>query len=68
MKRTITNTNGKIWVFLNTSIQWKILKNTKQLIPLKLCHQGSDKDFDINFVYAKCDERKRQELWDNYIS
>ncbi|KAK4733974.1 hypothetical protein R3W88_008235 [Solanum pinnatisectum] len=65
METSIANTNGKIWIFLDTGIQWEILMDREQKITLKLCHQNFGKDFIATFVYAKCDERKRQELWDN---
>ncbi|XP_060185616.1 uncharacterized protein LOC132615077 [Lycium barbarum] len=46
-------------------IQCDVLMDTDQQITLKLCHQDTGKDIIATFVYAKCDEGERLELWDS---
>ncbi|XP_059306396.1 uncharacterized protein LOC132057813 [Lycium ferocissimum] len=65
MEAALSNTNGKIWVFLDSEMQWEIVLDTEQQLTLKLQHQGIEKDFLATFVYAKCDGNERPTLWDN---
>ncbi|XP_060178137.1 uncharacterized protein LOC132608081 [Lycium barbarum] len=65
MGSAIANQNGKIWIFVDEAVQWDLVLYTEQQITLKLNHQDLGKDIIHTFVYAKCNEGERQELWNN---
>ncbi|XP_059281287.1 uncharacterized protein LOC132034982 [Lycium ferocissimum] len=65
MENAIANRNGKIWVFMEATVQWEFLMDAEQQITLKINHQDIEKDIIVSFVYAKCDEGERQALWDD---
>ncbi|XP_060170365.1 uncharacterized protein LOC132601283 [Lycium barbarum] len=65
MEAAISNKNGKIWVFVDATVQWEVIMDEDQQITLKIHHQDIEKDIIATFVYAKCDEEERLVLWDN---
>ncbi|XP_060200867.1 uncharacterized protein LOC132629156 [Lycium barbarum] len=65
METAFANSNGKIWVFAEAAVQCEVIMDTEQQITLKLFHQDIGKDILATFVYAKCNEGERLELWDN---
>nr|XP_016444958.1 PREDICTED: uncharacterized protein LOC107770193 [Nicotiana tabacum] len=70
MKTTISNVNGKIWLFLDVVIQWDVIIDTEQQLTIMVYHQHLCKHIIMTFVYAKCSSLDRLELWDNlyYLS
>ncbi|XP_059310266.1 uncharacterized protein LOC132061469 [Lycium ferocissimum] len=65
MEEAISNYNGKIWIFIDSEIQWEILMNTDQQITLKVHYPNLGTSIISTFVYATCDAGERSELWDN---
>ncbi|XP_009606568.1 uncharacterized protein [Nicotiana tomentosiformis] len=65
MENTISNINGKIWLFINVLVEWELLIDTEQHITIKIFHQDIGKYIMMTFVYAKCSSMERLELWDN---
>ncbi|XP_060212131.1 uncharacterized protein LOC132639718 [Lycium barbarum] len=65
IEAAISNTNDKICVFVEATVQWEVLMDEDQQITLKIHHQDIEKDIIVSFVYAKCDEGERLALWDD---
>ncbi|XP_016473129.1 uncharacterized protein LOC107795076 [Nicotiana tabacum] len=65
MENAISNVNGKIWLFLDTSVEWDLLVDTEQQLTIKVYHQDIGNHIMMTFVYEKCSSLERLELWDN---
>ncbi|XP_075097952.1 uncharacterized protein LOC142175266 [Nicotiana tabacum] len=65
MENAISNVNGKIWLFLDTSVEWDLLVDTEQQLTIKVYYQDICNHIMMTFVYAKCSSLERLELWDN---
>ncbi|XP_075074436.1 uncharacterized protein LOC142162033 [Nicotiana tabacum] len=65
MEATISNVNGKIWLFIDAMVEWDLLIDTEQQITIKVYHRELGKYIMMTFVYAKCCALERLELWDN---
>nr|XP_016481434.1 PREDICTED: uncharacterized protein LOC107802438 [Nicotiana tabacum] len=65
MESTISNVNGKIWLFLDAVVEWDLLIDTEQQLTIKVYHQDLGKYIMMTFVYVKCPSLDRLELWDN---
>ncbi|XP_060183220.1 uncharacterized protein LOC132613188 [Lycium barbarum] len=59
------NRSGKIWIFWADEWQGLIVADTDQQVTLKMNLMGNGQEFFITTVYAKCDEKEREELWDS---
>ncbi|XP_075077075.1 uncharacterized protein LOC142163830 [Nicotiana tabacum] len=57
--------NNKIWLFLDSVMQWELVIDTEQQLTTRVYHQDNDKYIMMTFVYAKCSALDRLELWDS---
>nr|XP_016459646.1 PREDICTED: uncharacterized protein LOC107783182 [Nicotiana tabacum] len=65
MDAAISNVNGKIWIFLDSVVQWDLLIDTEQQLTIRVYHQDIGKYIMMTFVYAKCSSLDILELWDS---
>lgn len=56
--------NGKIWIFWDRDTEVQILEKRDQMITIKMGQAEMAKEMNVTFVYASCDARVRQELWE----
>ncbi|XP_075103556.1 uncharacterized protein LOC142178124 [Nicotiana tabacum] len=65
MDNAYSNINGKIWLFIDSVVEWELLIYTEQHVTIKVYHKDIGKYIIMTFVYAKCSSLERLELWDN---
>lgn len=65
MEATISNVNGKIWLFIDAMVEWDLLIDTEQQMTIRVYHRELGKYIIMTFIYAKCCALERLELWDN---
>ncbi|XP_075077104.1 uncharacterized protein LOC142163855 [Nicotiana tabacum] len=65
MDAAISNINGKIWLFLDSVLQWDLLIDMEQQLTIRVYHQDIGKYIMITFVYAKRSSLDILELWDS---
>ncbi|XP_075083544.1 uncharacterized protein LOC142167279 [Nicotiana tabacum] len=65
MDAAISNVNGKIWLFLDSVVQWDLLIDREQQLTIRVYHQDIGKYIMMTFVYEKCSPLDRLELWDS---
>lgn len=58
------NCNGKIWVFWNHEVNYKVLSQDEQQITCEIQHSQLSHNFFTTFVYAKCKDQLRKPLWE----
>ncbi|XP_070046535.1 uncharacterized protein [Nicotiana tomentosiformis] len=65
MEASISNVNGKIWLFFDAVVEWDLLMDNEQQLTIRIYHQDIGKHIMMTFMYAKCSSLERLELWDN---
>nr|XP_009620919.1 uncharacterized protein LOC104112639 [Nicotiana tomentosiformis] len=65
METALSNINGKIWLFIDATVDWELLIDTDQQITIKVLYQGIGKHIIMTVVYVKCSSLERLELWNN---
>ncbi|XP_075101068.1 uncharacterized protein LOC142176735 [Nicotiana tabacum] len=65
IETVVSNVNGKIWLFLDSVVQWDLVSDTDQELTIKVYHQDIGKHIMMTFAYAKCSSLDILELWDN---
>ncbi|XP_059306288.1 uncharacterized protein LOC132057690 [Lycium ferocissimum] len=58
------NYSGKIWIFWADEWQGLVMSDSEQQVTIKMNLIRSLHHILVSIVYAKCDERDREDLWD----
>lgn len=66
-KFNFTNSQSTIWIFAKAAFTCQLLNDTSQHLRVRLQHYLWPISVNATSVYAKCDARERQELWDDII-
>lgn len=67
MDSAICNSNSKIWLFWNQDIECNILDHDDQQITCEIKHVSCPVTYLTTFVYAKCRDHLRRDLWDKML-
>ncbi|XP_019237102.1 PREDICTED: uncharacterized protein LOC109217316 [Nicotiana attenuata] len=59
------NINGKIWLFVDTTVEWELVDYTEQQVTVRVFQHDLRQHMMMSFVYAKCSAMERLELWDH---
>ncbi|XP_070002484.1 uncharacterized protein LOC142165969 [Nicotiana tabacum] len=65
MDNSMSNINGKIWLFFDDAVVWELVMETEQQVTIKLYHQDIGLYIMFTFVYDKCSSLERMELRNN---
>lgn len=65
MQHAIVNSSGNIWAFMESFIEYSIIRDEEQLITLKLENQNEGMEVFVILVYPKCSQNKRVILWES---
>ncbi|XP_055800396.1 uncharacterized protein LOC129869819 [Solanum dulcamara] len=63
----MSNSNNKIWLFWNKDCVCNLVDQDEQQLTCKISHAAWPKQYLITFVYAKCKDYMRRELWDKML-
>ncbi|XP_060181837.1 uncharacterized protein LOC132611422 [Lycium barbarum] len=61
----LVNSNGQIWCFWRNNCTVDNIQIHDQLVTFKFQQNGSNHDYYVTIVYAKCTAAKRMDLWHN---
>ncbi|XP_055822053.1 uncharacterized protein LOC129890541 [Solanum dulcamara] len=67
MDNAMSNTNSKIWLFWNKDCVCNLLDQDEQQLTCKISHAAWPKQYLTTFVYAKCKDYMRRDLWDKML-
>lgn len=67
MENTITNCNGKIFLFQYGDVNCVVSDHDEQKITCDIINNEIQKQFTMTFVYVKCKEYLRIPLWDKML-
>lgn len=65
MKHAVTNSNGKIWAFIDEDLEYDTARDEDQMLTLNLKNQNTGIEVMISLVYAKCTQGERLQLWES---
>lgn len=65
LRQSFSNTNSKIWAFVDDLLEVEIVGDEEQVLRLHILNQGYDIDMCITLVYVKCTIVDRLPLWES---
>lgn len=65
LRHSFSNTNGKIWAFMDEIMEVDMVGNEEQMLTLHITRQSHEIDMYISLVYAKYAIGERLPLWES---
>src|SRR5688572_29481127 len=65
LKHAVSNSNGKIWGFIDEIMEYEVVRDEDQMLTLRIHSLGMGIEVLISLVYAKCTQGERLQLWES---
>ncbi|XP_047253595.1 uncharacterized protein LOC124887729 [Capsicum annuum] len=65
IQHVVVNMSGKIWDFMESTMEYTIISDEEQQISLRLENQNTGVIVVVTLVYAKCTQLEKLQLWES---